>query len=171
MNNFIIILISYYIFQAFCLFVAASAASLEDAPEVAAAKQDFLAAFKAASAGEHAALAPVNNDVQAEQIPSFFLEDTEDVAVAKAAFLAAFEDASAGGLAAKQAPAPTHTVAQYISPGSVPMGYQYMPTYQNYPSSYYSAYPYAGHHFGYPTGYPTSYPYRVPYSNYGQFLI
>ena len=128
---------SYYIFQAFYLFVAASAAFLEDAPEVAAAKQDFLAAFKAASVGEHAALAPVNNDVQAEQIPSFFLEDTEDVAVAKAAFLAAFEDASAGGLAAKQAPVPTHTVAQYISPGSVPMGYQYMPTYQNYPSSYF----------------------------------
>merc|ERR1711915_1053689 len=130
---------------AFCLFVAAAATSLEDAPEVASTKKDFLAAFKAASAGEHAALAPVNNDVQAEQIPTF---------------LAAFEDASAGGLAAKQAPAPTHTVAQYISPGSVPMGYQYVPTYQNYPSSYYSAYPYAGHHIGYPTGYPTNYPYR-----------
>ena len=34
-------------------------------------------------AGEHAALAPVNNDVQADQIPSAYIEDTEDVALAK----------------------------------------------------------------------------------------
>ena len=34
-------------------------------------------------AGEHAALAPVNNDVQASQVPAEYLEDTEDVAAAK----------------------------------------------------------------------------------------
>ena len=42
----------------------ASAAPLEDTPEVAEAKAAFKAAFDAAEAGEHAALAPVNNDVQ-----------------------------------------------------------------------------------------------------------
>merc|ERR1712170_300230 len=46
----------------------ASAAPLEDTPEVAEAKAAFKAAFDAAAAGEHAALAPVNNDIQAEQI-------------------------------------------------------------------------------------------------------
>ena len=34
-------------------------------------------------AGDHAALAPVNSDVQASQIPAAYLEDTEDVAAAK----------------------------------------------------------------------------------------
>merc|ERR1711974_580514 len=40
-------------------------AYLNDVAEVAAAKANFKAAFDAAAAGEHAALAPVNNDVQA----------------------------------------------------------------------------------------------------------
>merc|ERR1711976_562798 len=79
----------------------ASAAPLEDTPEVAEAKAAFKAAFDAAAAGEHAALAPVNNDIQAEQI-----------AAAKAAFKAAFDDAAAGGLAAKQAPAPVHVLPE-----------------------------------------------------------
>merc|ERR1711976_158498 len=51
----------------------ASAAPLEDTPEVAEAKAAFKAAFDAAAAGEHAALAPVNNDVQAEQIAAAYL--------------------------------------------------------------------------------------------------
>ena len=34
-------------------------------------------------AGKHAALAPVNTDVQARQIAAAYIEDTEDVAVAK----------------------------------------------------------------------------------------
>merc|ERR1711936_647849 len=54
-------------------------------PEVAAAKEEFQAAFDAAAAGEHAALAPVNNDVQAEQIGDSFLEDAEVEPVAVAA--------------------------------------------------------------------------------------
>merc|ERR1712038_1643028 len=63
-----------------------------------------------AAAGSHAALAPVNNDLQAAQIASSYLADTEDVAAAKAEFLAAFDSAAAGGLAAKQAPAPVHAI-------------------------------------------------------------
>merc|ERR1711920_239451 len=82
-----------------------------DTAEVAAAKAEFQAAFDAAAAGEHAALAPVNNDVQADQIASAYLDDTEDVAAAKAAFTAAFDAAAAGGLASKQEPAPVHVVA------------------------------------------------------------
>merc|ERR1712130_1024692 len=92
-----------------------------DTPEVAEAKAAFQAAFDAAAAGEHAALAPVNNDVQAEQIPESFLDDLEDVAAAKAAFKAAFDDAEAGGLAAKQAPA----VAPI--PAAVPVTYSNIP--------------------------------------------
>merc|ERR1711872_153227 len=76
----------------------------------AAAKAEFRAAFDAAAAGEHAALAPVNNDVQAEQIAAAYLDDLEEVVAAKAAFKAAFDDAAAGGLTAKQAPAPVHVL-------------------------------------------------------------
>merc|ERR1712227_1086862 len=90
-----------------------------DTPEVAEAKAAFQAAFDAAAAGEHAALAPVNNDVQAEQIPESYLEDLEDVAAAKAAFKAAFDDAEAGGLAAKQALAPV--------PAALPVTYSHIP--------------------------------------------
>merc|ERR1712123_374304 len=43
----------------------ATALPIEDTPEVAAAKAVFSAAFAAAEKGEHAALAPVNSDVQA----------------------------------------------------------------------------------------------------------
>merc|ERR1712141_941287 len=95
----------------FVVAVAAAAPSfLEDTTEVALAKAEFQAAFDAAVAGEHAALAPVNNDVQAEQIPDEFLDDAEDVAAAKAEFLAAYEAAAAGGLSALQAPAPVHEI-------------------------------------------------------------
>merc|ERR1712190_668952 len=95
----------------FVVAVAAAAPNfLEDTTEVALAKAEFQAAFDAAAAGEHAALAPVNNDVQAEQIPDQFLDDAEDVAAAKAEFLSAFEAAAAGGLSDLQAPAPVHEI-------------------------------------------------------------
>merc|ERR1712072_351974 len=71
------------------LLAVASSLPLEDTPEVAAAKAEFKAAFDAASAGAHAALAPVNNDLQAEQIALSYLADSEDIAAAKADFLAA----------------------------------------------------------------------------------
>merc|ERR1712083_1163900 len=51
-----------------------------------------------AEAGEHAALAPVNNDVQAAQIANAYLDDTVDVAEAKAAFDAEFKSVAAGVL-------------------------------------------------------------------------
>merc|ERR1712076_340060 len=85
----------------FVVAVAAAAPFLEDTTEGALAKAEFQAAFDAAAAGEHAALAPVNNDVQAEQIGDSFLEDAAE---AKAKFAAAFEAAAAGGLADLQAP-------------------------------------------------------------------
>merc|ERR1712048_1387938 len=72
----------------FVVAVAAAATNfLEDTTEVALAKAKFRAAFDAAVAGEHAALAP-----------------------AKAEFLAAYEAAAAGGLADLQAPAPVHEI-------------------------------------------------------------
>merc|ERR1711970_1176924 len=96
------------------VFAVTAAAPLDDTPEVAAAKAEFQAAFDAAVAGEHAALAPVNNDIQAEQIAAAYLDDVEEVAAAKAAF----EDAAAGGLAAKQEPAPVHVIPE---PAEVPV--------------------------------------------------
>merc|ERR1712025_1250228 len=101
------------------LSVASGSPVLMDTLEVAAEKEKFAAAFKAAEAGEHAKLAPVNTDVQepapvfvGRQIPEAFLEDTAPVAEARSLFTAAFEDAAAGGLAAKQAPAPEFTGEQ-----------------------------------------------------------
>merc|ERR1712021_198744 len=50
-----------------------SALPIEDTPEVAAAKAEFSSAFAAAEKGEHAALAPVNTDVQAPAaVPAAF---------------------------------------------------------------------------------------------------
>merc|ERR1711874_802256 len=122
---------------------------IEDTEEVAAAKSEFAELFAAAEAGEHAALAPVNNDVQASQVPAEYLEDTEDVAAAKAAFNEAFEEAKSGGLAAKQAPAPVHVVADPVAP-----------TFTNLPLSYhglsYSPYSYAAHH-------PADFHHSAPY--------
>merc|ERR1711931_116433 len=66
------------------LCLVASAMAIEDTAEVAAAKAAHAAAFAAAEAGEHAALAPA------------------DVAAAKAAFMAAFD--SAEKIAALPAP-------------------------------------------------------------------
>merc|ERR1712177_122783 len=143
----------------------ASAAPLEDTPEVAEAKAAFKAAFDAAEAGEHAALAPVNNDVQAEQIAAAYLDDLEEVVAAKAAFTAAFDDAAAGGLAAKQAPAPVHEIpaplvasAPAVLPATVPYaaypgvygyGLNGLNVVGAYPGVYahglaYAGYPYAG---------------------------
>merc|ERR1712128_387872 len=92
--------------------MGATALPIEDTPEVQAAKATFGAAFVAAEAGEHSALAPVNADVQAAQIASAYLDDAAEVAEEKAVFKAAFDDAVAGGLAAKQAPAPVHVITE-----------------------------------------------------------
>merc|ERR1711962_1421820 len=75
------------------LCLVASAMALEDTADVAAAKADFNAAFMAAEAGEHAALAPA-------PVASYYLADDAAVAEAKAAFAAAFAAAEKGEHAA-----------------------------------------------------------------------
>merc|ERR1712203_186735 len=132
------------------IVAVAAAAPLEDTTEVALAKAEFQAAFDAAVAGEHAALAPVNNDVQAEQIPDEFLGDAADVAAAKAEFLAAFESAAAGGLADLQAPAPVHEIpvaAPVPAAVSAPVYFPYnhvLPSYAGFGYGY-AGYPFHGY--------------------------
>merc|ERR1711973_185178 len=146
------------------LFVAAtcSAIPIEDTPEVAEAKAAHLALVEEAKAGLHAAKAPVNNDVQTEQIATAYLADDEAVAAAKAEFLAAFADAEAGGLAAKQAPAPVHEVPEVVAPAvqavAAPIAV--------------AGYPYAHHGFAYNTIAHHSYPYYagLPYYGYAAGL-
>merc|ERR1712083_1228701 len=138
----------------------AAPSPLEDTPEVAAAKAEF----EAAAAGEHAKLAPVNNDVQAEQIPNAYLDDDEDVAAAKAAFQAAFDDVVAGGQAPApvQKAAPISTITPFIhSPLNYPLGYPLGLQYGGYP---YSGYPYNVLPQPYHTTIPHNYLYsRQPY--------
>merc|ERR1712106_105488 len=67
----------------------ASALPIEDTPEVAAAKAEFSASFAAAEKGEHAALAPVNTDVQAPA-PVHVIPDPAALAAAPAVALPAF---------------------------------------------------------------------------------
>merc|ERR1712168_621635 len=156
------------------LFVAAacSAIPIEDTPEVAEAKAAHLALVEEAKAGLHAAKAPVNNDVQAEQIATAYLADDEAVAAAKAEFLAAFADAEAGGLAAKKAPAPVHEVPEVVAPAvqavAAPIAVAAYP-YAAYP---YAAYPYAHHGFAYNPIAHHSYPYYagLPYYGYAAGL-
>merc|ERR1711884_286102 len=153
------------------LFVAAacSAIPIEDTPEVAEAKAAHLALVEEAKAGLHAAKAPVNNDVQAEQIATTYLADDEAVAAAKAEFLAAFADVEAGGLAAKQAPAPVHEVPEVVAPAVVKAVAAPIATVAGLP---YAAYPYAAHGFAYNTIAHHSYPYYagLPYYGYAAGL-
>merc|ERR1712087_711655 len=129
----------------FVVAVAAAAPNfLEDTTEVALAKAEFQAAFDAAAAGEHAALAPVNNDVQAEQIPDQFLDDAEDVA-------------AAGGLSDLQAPAPVHEIPLAApAPAPVPAPVYTGNVLPYYPynnllptTSYVAGYGYPYHGYGY----------------------
>merc|ERR1711879_883394 len=99
----------------FCLS-AVAAMPLEDTVEVKEAKADFMTAFRAAEAGEHALLAPKNNDVQAPQIATAYMADTEDVAEAK--------NVEAGGLADKQAAGP---VAPAVMKVETPVVYSHLP--------------------------------------------
>merc|ERR1711892_787335 len=67
------------------LLAVATALPIEDTPEVAAAKAEFSAAFAAAEKGDHAALAPVNTDVQAPA-PGHVIHEPAALAAAPAAF-------------------------------------------------------------------------------------
>merc|ERR1712013_760646 len=62
-----------------CVLAVATAAPLDDTPDVAAAKASFKAAFAAASAGDHAKLAPVNNDMQAPQIANSIVRHVAEI--------------------------------------------------------------------------------------------
>merc|ERR1712008_282257 len=152
------------------LLAFATALPIEDTAEVAEAKAVFNAAFAAADAGEHAALAPVNADAQAAQIAAEYLADAEEVAAAKAAFQAAFDDAAAGGLAAKQAPAPVHTIAApaplAAAPAlaaGIPYGISALNVLGGYP---YAGLPVAGLPYaGLPAGLPyAGLPFGLPYA-------
>ena len=100
-----------------------AALPLEDTPEVMEARANFMSAFQAAEAGDHAMLAPVNNDVQAPQIATAYLADTEDVAEAKEAFHLEFKSVEAGGLANKQAAGP---VAPPMTKVETPVVYSHL---------------------------------------------
>merc|ERR1712145_24723 len=91
------------------------------------------------------------------------MEDTAEVAAAKAEFKAAFDDAAAGGLAAKQAPAPVHTIPVAAHYAAYPYLTSY--PYAAYPYAHHvGAYPYAHHVVGaYPYAHHVgAYPYALP---------
>merc|ERR1712203_1247937 len=139
----------------FCLS-AVAALPLEDTVEVKEAKAAFMSAFEAAEAGEHAKLAPLNNDVQAPQIATAYMADTAEVAEAKKAFLLEFKNVEAGGLADKQAPGP---VAPAVMKAPVaPVVYSHIPathlTYTGLHPVIYSGL----HHLNYAATYPYAYP-------------
>merc|ERR1711953_945474 len=145
----------------FCLS-AVAALPLDDTAEVMEARANFMSAFQAAEAGDHAMLAPVNNDVQAPQIATAYLADTEDVAEAKEAFHLEFKNVEAGGLADKLAPA--------VMKVEAPVVYSHLPYYNVYPHNlvhptphltYNALHPltYTGlHHLNYAATYPYTYP-------------
>merc|ERR1712045_992369 len=129
------------------VLAAATALPIEDTAEVQEAKAVFNAAFAAAEAGEHAALAPVNADTQAAQIATAYIADTEDVAAAKAAFTAAFDDAAAAPLVAAAPAVLPATVPYAAYPGVY--GYGLNGVVGAYPGVYahglaYAGFPYAG---------------------------
>merc|ERR1711997_485497 len=137
------------------LVASAFASPLDLTPEVAKATEEHLAAHAAATAGEHAALAPV-------QGPSVYLDDAEDVAAAKAEFEKLFKAAEAGTPIIPALPAPVAPIAahQVYNPIAVnPHPAYYGGYYGGYAGAYglagypYAGYPYAGYPYaGYPFG-------------------
>merc|ERR1711926_53371 len=139
------LLITMKFLSTLCLAASASAMALEDTADVKAAKATFNAAFMAAEAGEHAALAPA-------PVASAYLADAADVAAAKADFAAAFAAPEAGehaALAPKPVEAlPAPALPAYAAPfyagfynGVYPYAAGYYGGY--YPYAGYGAYPYA----------------------------
>merc|ERR1711973_737733 len=134
------LLITMKFLSTLCLAASASAMALEDTADVKAAKADFAAAFAAAEAGEHAALAPV-------QGPAVYLDDTADVAADKAKF---------GSLTPVQGP------TAYLADPALPAFAA--PFYAGF---YNGVYPYAAGYYGgyYPYAGYGAYPYAfAPYT-------
>merc|ERR1712189_63635 len=137
------LLITMKFLSTLCLAASASAMALEDTADVKAAKATFNAAFMAAEAGEHAALAPA-------PVASSYLADSADVAAAKADFAAAFAAAEAGEHAAL-APKPVEPLPMPALPAyAAPFYGGFYGGYHNgfYPYAHGAAYPYA--YGGYP---------------------
>ena len=124
---------------------------------MAAAKEAFMAAFKAAEAGEHAALAPA-------AVATAYLADEPEVAAAKAEFQKVFDSYANGEVAlpvapVHEVPAPVAPVAPVVSYAAYPHYYNHL-AYNNlaYNAYGYHGYPYGYAHAGYPYGY-AGYPY------------
>merc|ERR1712126_292930 len=138
------------------LFLAASAAALEDTADVKAAKAAFNAAFTAAQVGAHASLAPV-------QGPTTYLADSADVAAAKAEFAAAFAavEARHQGEHAALAPKPVEALPVPAAP-VVPAYAAAAPFYNGYHGGFYNGY--YPHHAAY--NYAGVHPYAAAYGAY-----
>merc|ERR1711884_121197 len=140
----------YKITLAVCLSVAA-ALPLEDTPDVAAAKEAFATVYKSVEAGDHINLRPVNNDVQAKQIPNMYLDDTADVTAAK--------EASAP-VAAMPKVAEVAPVQVYSHLAHYPMVYNNMLYHHNIVPAQYTV-PSVYHHAA-PLHYAYAHPYVMP---------
>merc|ERR1712018_634081 len=175
LRNSLVLLSSFNMYRlVFCLTVVASL-PLEDTVEGKEARANFMSAFAAAEAGDHAILAPVNNDVQAPQIANAYLADTEDVIKARSDFDIEFKNVEAGGLMDKQAPAPVAPVAPEVPVAMVASHVPYYNTYhQNlvlpttllsynalHPATYTAIHPntYTAIH---PINYAATFPYTMP---------
>merc|ERR1712110_1109381 len=151
------------------LVASAFASPIDLTPEVAKATEEHLAAHAAATAGEHASLAPVQGaaiavqgDAIGVQGPSVYLDDAEDVAAAKAEFEKLSKAAEAGTPIVPALPAlPVAPVAP-VAPAVLPYGGYYGLGYNGYAGYPYGAYAgYNGAYAGY-AGYPFGHlPYQL----------
>merc|ERR1712038_142789 len=136
------------------LCLVASAMAIEDTADVAAAKADFNAAFVAAEAGKHAALAPA-------PVASFYLADDAAVAAAEKGEHAALAPKPVEALPVPELVAPVAPAVAPVAP--LPVTYAGIGAGLPYFNGYYhGAYPY---HYGYAgSPYVAGYPYA--YSGY-----
>ena len=111
------------------LVASAFASPIDLTPEVAKATEEHLAAHAAATAGEHAALAPVQGAaiaVQGPAVVSAYLDDEPDVAAAKAEFEKLFKAAEAGTPIVPALPAlPVAAPVAPVAPAVLPYGGYY----------------------------------------------
>lgn len=130
----------------------AAAVPIEDTPEVAAAKEAFLAAFAQAEAGDHASLAPA-------PVASAYLADEPEVAEAKAAFMKTFDAYKNGEI-----PAPVAPAAPVIAAAPAPIVAYNAPYYYNNYYANWAGYPYHGLGYaGYPYAAYAAHPYAYGY--------
>jgi len=140
------------------LVASAFASPIDLTPEVAKATEEHLAAHAAATAGEHAALAPVQGAaiaVQGPAVVSAYLDDEADVAAAKAEFEKLFKAAEAGTPIVPALPAlPVAPVAP-VAPAVLPYGGYYGNYLGGYHGLGYNGY--AGYPYGAYAGYNGAY--------------